>query len=350
MITFRTLLLLSLLPGATGGGVASGAFAASQPAPGAPAQTTVQLPRMHWADTSRGRPYAKDPSVVKFGGRYLMYYSVGPYPKTDPRATPMDGWNIGIAESRDLDTWTKLGELNPAQDCDRKGLCAPAAWVHQGKVHLFYQTYGNGPKDAICHAWSTDGVRFTRDASNPIFAPTGAWTAGRAIDAEVFPLGDRLLLYFATRDPAMKVQMIGVAGAPLASDFSRAQWKQLVDAPILKPELPWERKCIEASSLIRHGDTLFMFYAGGYNNEPQQIGVASSRDGLTWTRLSDQPLVPNGGPGDWNASESGHPGIFADPTDGRTHLFFQGNRDRGASWYLSRLEILWREGRPVVKR
>jgi predicted GH43/DUF377 family glycosyl hydrolase len=308
------------------------------------AQGPVALPAMHWADTSRGRPFAKDPSVVRFQGRYLIYYSIPPF--GDKR--PDDGWIIGIAESRDLDSWQKIGELLPAQECDRKGLCAPAAWIHQGKIHLFYQTYGNGPKDAICHAWSEDGVKFTREPTNPIFSPHGAWTSGRAIDAEVFPLGDRLLLYFATRDPDMKIQMVGVAAAPLASDFSRQHWRQLVDGPILKPELTWERRCIEAASILRRGDTLWMFYAGGYNNEPQQIGVATSRDGLTWTRHSQQPLLPNGAPGTWNASESGHPGVFADQ-DGRTHLFYQGNRDKGKTWYLSRVEITWPDGRPVVK-
>ena len=26
------------------------------------------------------------------------------------------------------------------------------------QIHLFYQTYGNWEKDAICHAWSQDGI------------------------------------------------------------------------------------------------------------------------------------------------------------------------------------------------
>jgi predicted GH43/DUF377 family glycosyl hydrolase len=305
---------------------------------------SAALPAMHWADETRGRPFAKDPSVIRFGERALMYYSIPPF--GDKREN--DGWAIGIAESRDLDHWTKIGELLPAQACDRQGLCAPGAWVHEGRVHLFYQTYGNGPKDAICHAWSDDGVNFTRDPTNPVFSPHGDWTVGRAIDAEVFPLGDRLLLFFATRDPAMKIQMVGVAGAPLASDFSRAQWRQLVDGPVLKPTLAWEGKCIEAPTVVRRGDTLWMFYAGAYNNEPQQIGVATSRDGLAWTRLSDMPLLTNGGPDAWNASESGHPGVFAD-RDGRTHLFYQGNRDKGRTWFLSRVEIEWVNGRPIVK-
>ena len=315
--------------------------------PPAVAAPTV-VPDMKWADTTRlGRPVSKDPCVIAFGRRYLMYFSLPPF---DTRLAPSNapaGWSIGVAESHDLKEWRKIGELWPEQECEKKGLCAPGAIVIGERVHLFYQTYGNGPKDAICHAASEDGVRFQRDASNPVFHPTGDWTAGRAIDAEVFPFGSQLLLYFATRDPQMKRQMIGVAGADLKSDFSRPTWKQLCDAAILKPELPWERLCIEAPSICRRGDTLFMFYAGGYNNEPQQIGVAVSKDGLRWQRLSDQPWLPNGRPEEWNASESGHPGVFAD-RDGKTWLFFQGNADRGRTWFLSRVPVLWENNCPRV--
>lgn len=298
---------------------------------------------MLWGDTSRlGRPFSKDPSVIRFGGRCLLYFSLPPY--GDGRAG--DGWSLGIAESHDLVHWKKVGELAPAQECDRKGLAAPGAIVLDGKVHLFYQTYGNGPRDAVCHAVSDDGVRFVRDPGNPIFRPTGDWNAGRAIDADVIEHEGRLLLYFATRDPAMRVQMLGVAGARRDSDFGRKAWTQLCDGPILKPELPWEKRCIEAPSVCKREGKLYMFYAGAYNNEPQQIGCAVSRDGLRWKRLSDRPFLPNGGPGDWNASESGHPGVFVDGD--RTFLFFQGNRDRGKSWYLSWAKIDWKNGEPCL--
>jgi predicted GH43/DUF377 family glycosyl hydrolase len=299
---------------------------------------------MRWADETRiGRPFSKDPSVIRFGDRYLMYFSLPPtVPKSDP-----PGWAIGIAESKDLVAWKRVGELLPAQECDRNGLCAPGAWVRDGKVHLFSQTYGNGPKDAICHAVSSDGIHFERDASNPVFRPSGAWNNGRAIDAEVFPVGDQLMLYFATRDPAGKVQKIGVATAALNSDYSKSAWKQASDDSILQPELPWERDCIEAPTICLRDGTLYMFYAGGYNNDPQQIGVATSKDGLKWTRLSEQPLLANGAPGEWNSSESGHPGIFAD-ADGKTYLFFQGNPDKGRTWWLSAVRIDWTAGKPQI--
>ena len=306
------------------------------------------LPAMRWADETRvGKPFAKDPCVVRFKDRYLMYFSLPPFDaKLAPTHAPK-GWSIGIAESRDLQNWNKVAELWPEQDCDKNGLCAPGAVVLEGRVHLFYQTYGNGPRDAICHAVSDDGVRFARDPQNPVFRPHGAWTSGRAIDAEVFAFNGKLLLYFATRDPSMTTQMVGVASADLSSGFGPSSWTQLREGPVLKPELPWERKCIEAPSVIRRGDRLFMFYAGGYNNEPQQVGVASSTDGVTWTRLSPEPLLANGRPGEWNASESGHPGVFGD-VDGKTWLFFQGNSDKGKTWFLSRVGIAWKDGVPVA--
>ena len=134
-------------------------------------QGSSVLPLMMYGDTSRvGVPYSKDPHVVKFKGRYLMYHSIPPM-----KGDPASGWNIGIAESKDLVNWTKVGEITPAPgaDYEKKGLCAPGALVKDGKVHLFYQTYGNGEKDAICHAVSDDGIRFKRNPTNPIFHPAG---------------------------------------------------------------------------------------------------------------------------------------------------------------------------------
>ena len=108
---------------------------------------------MYYADETRGARYAKDPAVVFFGGRYLMYYSVPPY--NDGREH--DGWEIGVAESRDLDCWSKICDLPRFGEPERNGFCAPGAIVLDGVVHLFYQTYGNGAKDAICHAVSGTG-------------------------------------------------------------------------------------------------------------------------------------------------------------------------------------------------
>ena len=306
----------------------------------------AQTPKMYYGDDSRtGQPFSKDPHVVKFNGRYLMYYTIAESVKP-----PKTGLGIGIAESHDLINWRKVGEITPAPDAEyeRKGIAAPGALVRDGKVHLFYQTYGNGKKDAICHATSVDGINFKRNPTNPIFSPTGDWNCGRAIDAEVAFFKGRYYLYFATRDKDLKVQMQGVASAPASTNFNREDWTQECDESILKPELDWEKMCIEAASVIRRKGRLVMFYAGAYNNDPQQIGVAVSKDGVNWKRMSDTPFLANGKPGEWNARESGHPHIFQDE-DGRTYLFFQGNNKAG-QWYLSNVEVFWKGWKPYLKR
>jgi len=312
-------------------------------------------PRMYFADTVSGKPFSKDPAVVRFNNRYWLYYSIPPYP-----GKPDRGWTIGVANSENRVDWKKIGALTNTGPAERNGFTAPGAIVLDGKVHLFYQTYGNGNRDAICHAWSRDGSTFTRNPTNPVFHPTGDWNCGRAIDADVIVLQDRLLLYWATRDPEMKIQMQGVSAAPLDSDFSRNRWTQLnPDAPILAPTVPtalddpdldlaWEQRCVEAAAMAQHAGKLYMFYAGGYNNAPQQIGVAVSHDGVQFKRLSDRPLVPNGPPGSWNHSESGHPFLFQDD-DGRDYLFYQGNNTGGKTWYLSMVPIEWRNDTPLPR-
>ena len=216
-------------------------------------------------------------------------------------------------------------------------------------MHLFYQTYGQFEKDSICHAWSVDGVHFIRNATNPIVQAQGDWNNKRAIDADVAVFQEQLFLYFATRDPEGKIQMQGVTKAPLDGKFERSSWQQCCTEAILRPTLEWEQDCIEAAAALVREEKMYLFYAGAYNNSPQQIGVAVSEDGIHFERLMEEPLLANGKPGSWNESESGHPYIFEDE-DKRVYLFYQGNNDGGASWYLSRVEVGFTNGKPYIMK
>ncbi len=286
--------------------------------------------------------FAKDPAVVFFKGRYFLYHSA---------IIPGDKrLRIGIATSPDGENWTyeTLLPLDFPCEGEQNGHGAPAAIVLNGKVHLFYQTYGNWAKDAICHAVSPDGLYFEKDPTNPIFRPTDDWCSGRAIDADVCVFGDKLFLYFATRDKEMKIQKLGVAYAPADSGFHREDFTQAVAETILEPTLDWEGLCIEAPATMVYAGKVYMFYAGAYNCSPQQIGVATSEDGVHFTRMFDKPLLGPGNEKAWNASESGHPYIFEDPATGKVFLYYQGSPDKGKTWYLSRREVSFSHGYPVI--
>ena len=113
---------------------------------------------MVFTDTSRESAIAKDPAVVELCGKFFLYYTI---------KSETEGLGIGIAESSDLDTWEKIGELPPLSACDAKGMAAPGAIVLDGRIHLFYQSYENGfQKAAICHATSSDGISFIPNSSS----------------------------------------------------------------------------------------------------------------------------------------------------------------------------------------
>ena len=118
------------------------------------------------------------------------------------------------------------------------------------------------------------------------------WALNRAIDAEVYRVKDRLILLFATRDPEGKVQMLGMAHAPYRSDYGPDKWVlDSTDGPLLKPDFEWEGHCIEAPTVLKYKGVWYMFYAGAYNHERQQIGLATSGDGLHFTRIPPEGLL-----------------------------------------------------------
>jgi len=305
---------------------------------------------MRYGDTSRipDRPFAKDPTVIRHNGRYLMYYSVRGYP---PESRPADvpkerwGWCGAIAESTNLVDWVRVSDIlfqGPA-----RAVCcgvAPCVRKFDGKIHLFAQgppLVGSGRmRDVLWHATSTDGIHFTYGPENPVFVPQNEWSIARAIDAEVYRVGDRMMLMFATRErPNARIQQLGVAWAPYGSDYGASKWTELsVKAPFFKPELPWEMHCIEAATVIVRKGIWYMFYAGAYNHERQQIGVAWSADGVNFRRFRDTPILPHGPEGSWNAWESGHPGVFEDD-DGAVYLFYQGKRSLNGDYLLSCKEV-----------
>lgn len=314
---------------------------------------TLKPTAMRYGDSSRrGVPFAKDPTVIRQDGRYLMYYSIRsatptavPWMKArDPRQV----WHSGIAESEDLVHWKRVADVDVRTLTGERlvGVVAPCVKKIEGKIHMFYQREWPkaGNNGVIWLATSEDGLHFSNVGDEPVFIPRNSWSVARAIDAEVFRVGDELVLLFATRDaPHAQIQMIGMATAPYGSSYDATCWKEITTSgPLLRPVKPWEQHCIEAPTVIRRKDTWYLFYAGAYNHERQMIGLMTSTNGKDFTRVGDGLVLPCGAAGTWNAAESGHPGVFEDD-DGRVYLFFQGKDCRDGDYILSCAEVIFRE-------
>lgn len=305
----------------------------------------VDSTKLYIDNYRRSVPFAKSPTVIKFEDMFLMYYAIPPAVEGN---NVRSLWGIGIAQSEDLNTWQKIGEVVPDKYYERtKGIASPEAFVRDGVVHLFYQTMGRAIEDAICHAKSSDGIVFERNNSNPIIAKQGDWNSGRASEPCFVQINYRNWMYFTTYCKQKKKQFIGVVSAPYPSHFVKEDWALMsIDTCVIGPEYPWEGNSIEAVSVIEVDEVLYMFYSGAFPNRPQQIGVAKSTDGIHFTAIKNRPFLSSGDIGEWNYSEVGHPKVFKDKD--KYYLFFHGNRRDGESSYISKVEIGFDKDGPFI--
>ena len=307
----------------------------------APRRVVLEPLPMCYGDSSRTvAPFSKDPTVIRKGDGYLMYYSLKTPEIPTASETAYRGWDTGIARSTDLIHWTRVCDVDLRDTGGNRiyGAVAPCVKVIDGQIHMFYQRRWEeaGGNSNIWHALSEDGITFTNTCDRPVLVPETSWSLNRSIDAEVYRVRDKMILLFATRDKTGTYQMLGMAEAPYGSDYGPDKWTLLsTEGPFMKPELPWEMSCIEAPTVIRQKGVWYLFYAGAYNHEQQQVGLATSTDGRTFSRIPpDGLLFPHGAEGTWNHGESGHPGVFRDD-DGQVYLFFQGKDSPDGNYLLS---------------
>ena len=71
-------------------------------------------------------------------------------------------------------------------------------------------------------------------------------------------------------------------------------WQRESDKPVLSPDRPWEKVAVMCPHVLYDDKDKFqpyqMWYSGGEQNEPNSIGFASSRDGVKWNKCQGNPV------------------------------------------------------------
>jgi predicted GH43/DUF377 family glycosyl hydrolase len=69
-------------------------------------------------------------------------------------------------------------------------------------------------------------------------------------------------------------------------------WERAADKPVLSPEQPWEKVAVMCPHVLYDDKQKLyrMWYSGGEQYEPDAIGYATSADGLKWTRHEKNPV------------------------------------------------------------
>jgi len=100
----------------------------------------------------------------------------------------------------------------------------------------------------------------------------------------------------------------------VASSEDGVTWQRAQDEPILsvfqKDCAAWEKDCIYMPWLLEHEGKFYNMYNA--KGKVEQLGLASSKDLLTWKRYENNPVIPVGPKGSYNDRFSADAKIFRD--------------------------------------
>jgi predicted GH43/DUF377 family glycosyl hydrolase len=249
-----------------------------------------------------------NPAIVKRNGRYWNLYS------------GFDGrtWHTGLAESPDGVTWTKRGKVLSPEGWEGSYIAANGTLLDRsGTLHYWYQA-GSPPRIAL--ALSRHGRKWEKLAAPVLEAgPYRSWfEAGVGDPFVVEPVaGGPLFLYFLGQDRAGR-QRLGVARS---LDGGRS-WRHHRANPIFDAgaEGGFDENGVGEPAVWSAGGWWWMLYTGRDREENRRLGLARSRDGISWQRV---PGLVIAGLESWNAR------VLCDPevevhTDGSVRVWFGG--------------------------
>lgn len=87
-------------------------------------------------------------------------------------------------------------------------------------------------------------------------------------------------------------QAHGKSAIGFATSPDGVTWTRMSERPVLKAELPWEKVAVMCPHVLWDDATreYRMWYSAGEQYEPNAIGYATSADGLTWKKYAGNPI------------------------------------------------------------
>ena len=220
-----------------------------------------------------------------------------------------------------------------------------AVIYHDGMFHMFRNGFRGFPAEShVGYVTSPDGYTWTKqELDDTTFQPIDVPYVKIAMYASsVIFEGGCWVLYFYTWDSSSfpSSSVIGRATECIIGP-AIAEWK--VDPePLLKPGAvgDWDEKQVLAPHVIQIGNKYIMYYSGVGASGVQQIGMATSPDGYTWTKYNDpttvdkpfvesDPVFTPGDKGAWDGSWVHQPRVFQ--TSNGWIMIYRGVSDRNGA-------------------
>lgn len=211
---------------------------------------------------------------------------------------------------------------NPGE-FDAKSVDCPFVFHRDGSFYMTYIGFdGTGYQTGLASSrdlvhWQKLGCILPRDPSSPITRYNIAmnWIVRRnelRSNGELTKVRGRFLGAYHAYPNAGYEQGPAVIGLCWSHDLTHWQ----IDPPFLHPDdgADWEKGGLYKPCLLRHQGTWYLFYNAKTQGRGwrEQTGVATSHNLKDWQRYSANPIVPNGGPGSWDERFASDPCVLLD--------------------------------------
>ena len=170
---------------------------------------------LKWTKQNNGKPIFKHgkpgtfdstkvdhPTVLRFGGKYHMWYTAG---------DEGSRYKIGYASSRDGIRWQRENNGRPVLGPGKKGQFDDRVVLHpmvvrdrRGVLHIWYNGVGPQRSFRVGHATSRDGIQWTRsNGGKPVLSPSkvGDFVEGYVYNVFVMLEGDKFHMWYSAWAP-----------------------------------------------------------------------------------------------------------------------------------------------------
>lgn len=247
--------------------------------------------------------------------KYKMWYIGG-------ETSAGEGESVGYATSSDGIDWVTHSNnpvMTHGSTWDINGIETITVIKDGSTYKMWYEGEDILGDNTIGYATSSDGISWEPYSGNPVFSV--AWDNEGTKEPWVIKDGSLYKMWYTSQSESD----IGCIGLATSSDGIIWQ-RQGVD-PVMSPSLSWENGAGLGNPRVTKNQSIYtMAYCAHDEFENKRIGLATSSDGITWTK-NDDPILEAGTGNDWDSLGIGPDAIIED--DSTFKLWFIGADNHG---------------------
>jgi uncharacterized repeat protein (TIGR01451 family) len=158
----------------------------------------------------------------------------------------------------------------------------------------------------------------TKYGGNPVLnvGSNGSWDDTWVLNPTVLLDSGTYRMWYSGVDGSGLYQ-IGLATSP-----DGISWTRSGSNPVLSPSQTWEINRVSSPSVILDGPTYKMWYTGGDASWVARLGYATSADGVVWTKHAGNPVLDIGAGGTWESEDISAPTVVK--VGSTYHLWYRG--------------------------